>query len=137
LGLDSAHRTRGAAIITIEGRSTIDDVIFADAYAAEFAKAYIEDGASRGPLAANTQHWSGTMSEDMKAELERLRQENAALKKGASKGISMKVSEKGTVDQAAGAFRRDQPVPQGSRQRAQNEVILRNKLALASSGVGQ
>jgi hypothetical protein len=35
------------------------------------------------------------MSEEMKAELERLRQENAALKKGASKGISMKVSEKG------------------------------------------
>jgi hypothetical protein len=35
------------------------------------------------------------MSEDMQAELERLRQENAALKKGASKGISMKVSEKG------------------------------------------
>jgi hypothetical protein len=33
--------------------------------------------------------------EDMKAELERLRQENAALKKGAAKGISMKVSEKG------------------------------------------
>jgi hypothetical protein len=71
------------------------DVIEVCAYAAEFAKAYIEDGASRGPLAANTQHWSGTMSEDMKAELERLRQENAALKKGASKGISMKVSEKG------------------------------------------
>jgi hypothetical protein len=38
---------------------------------------------------------SGSMSEDMKAELERLRQENAALKKGASRGISMKVSEKG------------------------------------------
>ena len=35
------------------------------------------------------------MSEEMKAELERLKQENAALKKGASKGISMKVSEKG------------------------------------------
>jgi hypothetical protein len=35
------------------------------------------------------------MSEDMKAELERLRQENAALKKGAARGISMKVSEKG------------------------------------------
>lgn len=33
--------------------------------------------------------------EDIKAELERLRAENAALKKGASKGISMKVSEKG------------------------------------------
>ena len=33
--------------------------------------------------------------EDMKAELERLRGENAALKKGASDGIRMKVSEKG------------------------------------------
>ena len=35
--------------------------------------------------------------EDMKAELERLRNENAALKKGASDGIRMKVSEKGAV----------------------------------------
>jgi hypothetical protein len=35
--------------------------------------------------------------EDMRAELERLRKENEALKKGASKGISMKVSEKGGV----------------------------------------
>lgn len=35
------------------------------------------------------------MSEDMKAELERLRAENAALKKVGSKGVSMKVSEKG------------------------------------------
>ena len=35
------------------------------------------------------------MSEDMKAELERLRQENATLKQGAARGISMKVSEKG------------------------------------------
>ena len=34
------------------------------------------------------------MSEDMKDELERLRQENAALKKGAAKGVSLKVSEK-------------------------------------------
>jgi hypothetical protein len=33
--------------------------------------------------------------EDLKAELERLRSENAALKKGAATGISMKVSEKG------------------------------------------
>ena len=33
--------------------------------------------------------------DDMKAELERLRSENAALKKGASDGIRMKVSEKG------------------------------------------
>ena len=35
--------------------------------------------------------------DDMKAELERLRGENAALKKGASDGIRMKVSEKGAV----------------------------------------
>lgn len=35
--------------------------------------------------------------EDLKAELERLRGENAALKKGAAAGISMKVSEKGAV----------------------------------------
>ena len=38
------------------------------------------------------------MSDDaMKAELERLRQENAALKKGASSGLRMKVSEKGAL----------------------------------------
>jgi hypothetical protein len=38
------------------------------------------------------------MSDDeMKAELERLRSENAALKKGASAGIRMKVSDKGAV----------------------------------------
>jgi hypothetical protein len=36
------------------------------------------------------------MSEDdLKNELERLRKENAALKKGVATGISMKVSEKG------------------------------------------
>jgi hypothetical protein len=35
--------------------------------------------------------------ENMKAELERLRNENAALKKGAATGITMKVSEKGAV----------------------------------------
>ena len=33
--------------------------------------------------------------EELKAELERLRNENASLKKGAAKGVSMKVSEKG------------------------------------------
>jgi len=36
------------------------------------------------------------MSEDdLRAELERLREENAALKKGAARGVSLKVSEKG------------------------------------------
>ena len=35
--------------------------------------------------------------EDVKAELERLRRENEALKKGASTGLRMKVSEKGAL----------------------------------------
>jgi hypothetical protein len=33
--------------------------------------------------------------DDLRAELERLRQENETLKKGASRGVSLKVSEKG------------------------------------------
>jgi hypothetical protein len=33
--------------------------------------------------------------EDLRAELARLQQENAALKQGAARGVSMKVSEKG------------------------------------------
>lgn len=38
------------------------------------------------------------MSEDdLRAELERLRAENEALKKGATRGVSLKVSEKGGV----------------------------------------
>jgi hypothetical protein len=35
--------------------------------------------------------------EDMKAELERLRAENESLKKSSSRGVSMKVSEKGAL----------------------------------------
>ena len=35
--------------------------------------------------------------ENLKAELERLREENAALKKGASSGLRLKVSEKGAL----------------------------------------
>ena len=35
--------------------------------------------------------------EDLKAELDRLRKENEALKKGAATGVTMKVSEKGAV----------------------------------------
>jgi hypothetical protein len=37
------------------------------------------------------------MSDDIKAELERLRAENAALKKTSSRGLSMKVSDKGAL----------------------------------------
>jgi hypothetical protein len=37
------------------------------------------------------------MSEDPKAELDRLRKENEALKKGPSSSVPMKVSEKGAV----------------------------------------
>ena len=36
-------------------------------------------------------------AEDIQAELERLRAENAALKARATKGVSLKVSEKGAV----------------------------------------
>ena len=35
--------------------------------------------------------------EDLRAELERLRRENEALKRGTPKGVSLKVSEKGGV----------------------------------------
>ena len=38
-----------------------------------------------------------TNQDEMKAELEKLRAENDALKKGASRGLSLKVSEKGAV----------------------------------------
>jgi hypothetical protein len=37
------------------------------------------------------------MEDDLKAELEKLRAENEALKKATSKGLSMKVSEKGAL----------------------------------------
>lgn len=37
------------------------------------------------------------MSEDLQAELERLRAENETLKKAGSRGISLKVSQKGAV----------------------------------------
>jgi hypothetical protein len=38
-----------------------------------------------------------TNDNDMKAELDRLRAENAALKKTSAKGLSLKVSEKGAL----------------------------------------
>ena len=45
----------------------------------------------------STQLGNAMSDEELKAELDRLRNENAALKKGASSGIRMKVSEKGAV----------------------------------------
>ena len=55
--------------------------------------------ADQGRLAIiHHQNTGNAMSDDdVKAELERLRRENAALKKGASSGIRLKVSEKGAV----------------------------------------
>ena len=48
-------------------------------------------------LGPDTSGNAAMSDEDLKAELERLRSENAALKKGASTSIRMKVSEKGAV----------------------------------------
>jgi hypothetical protein len=44
-----------------------------------------------------TQNGDPMPDEDLRAELERLRRENESLKKGAAKGVSFKVSEKGGV----------------------------------------
>lgn len=44
-----------------------------------------------------TRHGEFMSDEELQAELERLRRENEALKKGAGKGVSLKVSEKGGV----------------------------------------
>ena len=50
------------------------------------------------PFAGTMNKINSVMSDDdMKAELERLRKENEALKKGALEGIRMKVSEKGAL----------------------------------------
>jgi hypothetical protein len=49
----------------------------------------------RGSIRIALEQSEHMSDEDMKAELERLRQENAALKKTSSRAISMKVSEKG------------------------------------------
>ena len=59
-------------------------------------------GRNGGPVAIDfaliaKQNRKSHVRRRLKAELERLRNENAALKKGASSGIRMKVSEKGAV----------------------------------------
>ena len=48
-------------------------------------------------VAAASKLGSTMSDEEMKAELDRLRNENAALKKGTSTGIRLKVSEKGAA----------------------------------------
>jgi hypothetical protein len=53
--------------------------------------------AEHGCLALQVEEPRRMSDEDLKDELERLRKENAALKRGASSGIRMKVSEKGAV----------------------------------------
>src|SRR6476469_3124506 len=50
-----------------------------------------------GATAMKRRKGNAMSDDDMKAQLERLRRENEALKKGASEGIRMKVSEKGAV----------------------------------------
>jgi hypothetical protein len=50
-----------------------------------------------GAAAMKRRKGNAMSDDDMKAQLERLRRENEALKKGASEGIRMKVSEKGAV----------------------------------------
>jgi hypothetical protein len=62
----------------------------------------VEGGVFGGPVAIDfgllhDKVGKAMSDEDLKAELERLRNENAALKKGASSSIRMKVSEKGAV----------------------------------------
>jgi hypothetical protein len=53
---------------------------------------------SRDGLAPSIDELGSIMpDEELKAELERLRNENAGLKKGSSSGIRLKVSEKGAV----------------------------------------
>ena len=63
---------------------------------AEFRNQGRDGGLSPGAVRCNSEG-EGMSDEDMKAELERLRNENAALKKGAAAGLRMKVSEKGAL----------------------------------------
>ena len=50
-----------------------------------------------GVIKSRSEKENAMSDDDMEAEFERLRRENEALKKGASDGIRMKVSEKGGV----------------------------------------
>jgi hypothetical protein len=76
--------------------------------------------------------------EDLKAELERLRSENAALKKGASGGMRMKVSEKGPCQSTEWAGFRDSvqgTMASTSRYVRRNTVIHRGKPSKIEKGL--
>jgi hypothetical protein len=66
--------------------------VFRRRYADEF-----RGGKNAGRSIISYRRFSTMSDQDLKAELERLRKENAALKKGAFSGIRLKVSEKGAV----------------------------------------
>ena len=57
----------------------------------------VRDVTKLGIIAKQASKELAMPNEELEAELERLRNENAALKKGVSSGIRMKVSEKGAV----------------------------------------
>jgi hypothetical protein len=56
---------------------------------------HIDEVATKPRIHRPTPAGAHMSDEDLRAELARLQQENAALKQGAARGISMKVSEKG------------------------------------------
>ena len=52
---------------------------------------------TRSRMLADCYEGKAMSDDELKAELERLRQENATLKKGAASGLRLKVSEKGAL----------------------------------------
>jgi len=59
------------------------------------AETYFSGATLAAPIDQALRSWMS--DDDVKAEIERLRRENEALKKGRSEGVRMKVSEKGAV----------------------------------------
>src|SRR5262245_25486162 len=75
------------------GRTTIST----NTCAAAFTRCIVSHASPRARFIVPSNSERLMADEDLKAELERLRQENEALKKGATRGVSIKVSEKGGV----------------------------------------
>jgi len=57
----------------------------------------LRPGGGLGMIPAEKEFAMSQDNEDIKAELEKLRAENAALKKTSARGLSLKVSEKGAL----------------------------------------